>query len=217
MGSDDDEDAPTKVQQTRKQFALGATVQDLRQVLDRLTPAEEETTSTPKMHDLGAMLKEVQEERLRELRSRYRKVTLRSGLKPPEEADPPVEVNGSPAALEARPRPPSQTGRSKGGGSPWPWVVAALGFGGVLVWLGTMINRPLPAPAPDHVHVTWEVSSKGAAVTIGGASQPSRGSGRFPCTGAVEVVVERSGRTPESHTIPCGGELVMRLEEAPAR
>lgn len=213
MARDDDEDAPTKVRQTRKQFALGATVQDLRQVLDRLAPVDEETTtSTPKMHDLGAMIKEVQEERLRELRSRHRNVTLRSV--------PRVDgVEDDDAGPETGPHARGSSNArlaGGGGGAPWPWMVAALGFGGVLVWLGTMIGRPLPAPPPDHVHLTWDVSAKDASVKIDGQAQPSRGSRKFPCTAVVELVVDRPGQPSESYNIPCGGELMVRLEQTSA-
>ncbi len=194
MSSRERDDEPTQVHRRAEPSPASITHEDLQLFVARV-PRDEETESTPKVHDLAALLRSVQQERLRGVGRRSREDTLRSGphdkevlrISTREPLPPPVEP------------------------SKWRWVAATLALSALLLVSGAVAGR-LTA-SPKDVHVTWDVAAPDATVTIGGSPQPLRGRKDFACVGSVSVVVDVPNGKGESLLLPCGAEAVLRLGE----
>lgn len=207
----DEDDEPTAVKQTNRDFALKATARDLREILGSLDD-EETPHSSPREHDLRAMLKQLQEDRLKNASSHKRVVTLKTGHDPEVDAvfarSREAHASRSRSSAPASPPPPSRSVSS------WPTAVALLVFGGALVWVGMLLGR-LPmrdAQGSNIVRLTWSVRPTNATVTIDGVEYATDGARDFECQGRVTVRAEEPRHGAEAHHLPCGVSAILQID-----
>jgi hypothetical protein len=231
--SRDDEDEPTKVQATREQFALRATAQDLREVMAKLdTGAVPE--NTPKVHDLGAMLRQIQGQRLevkgrerqnttltsmgdevRHVRDQAAFLSIQAGEDRAGEDRAGEDRAGEDRAGEDRATSPAESdapsseprARARSAGRDWSGRLLALLIGAALVSTGVVLGRWRNEAAS--VMLRWRVSVPDTTVVVDGETLAAEGGRRFSCLSGLEVGVRRADGAIDRHLFPCGADALL--------
>lgn len=220
MRSDDpdqsSEEEPTAVRETAHDFAMKQTALDLSAAQEddpRLARLLKSSVGpgTPKLNELGQLLKELRDQRLDEAPARQLKTTLRSiDGEQAREAVAKETMPSQPAQLP-EPRRPTTSGVSQIFRAQ---IFLGMILGGLLVAGGVVLEGMIAAPGGETA-LQLSVEPADARITVGDLTLPATGRVSLPCNGPITVTIAAPGFVSERHHLGCGTEAVIHSHLAP--